>query len=54
MYVSVGSKRSEIVRLKKVLKSRGALHYTCLVFTSADDMAALQYIAPFAGCSIGE
>lgn len=54
VYVSVGSKRSEIVRLKKVLKSRDALHYTCMVFTSADDMAALQYIAPFAGCSIGE
>lgn len=42
------------MRLKKVLQSRKALHYTCLVFTSADDMAALQYLAPFAGCTIGE
>jgi len=54
VYVSIGSKRSEIVRIRKVLKDMNALHYTCVVFTSADDMAALQYLAPFAGCAIGE
>jgi F-type H+-transporting ATPase subunit alpha len=54
IYVAIGSKRSEIVRLRKVLYNKDALHYTCIVFTSADDLAALQYIAPFAGCTIGE
>jgi len=54
IYVAIGSKRSEIVRLRKVLETKEALHYTCIVFTSADDLAALQYLAPFAGCTIGE
>lgn len=52
--MSIGSKRSEIVRLRKVLRNKDALNYTCIIFTSADDMAALQYLAPFAGCTIGE
>jgi len=42
------------VRLRKVLSKKGALYYTCIIFTSADDMAALQYLAPFAGCAVGE
>jgi F-type H+/Na+-transporting ATPase subunit alpha len=54
VYVSVGGKRSEIVRLRKVLRIKEALSYTCIIFTSADDLAALQYIAPFAGCAVGE
>ena len=54
IYVSIGSKRSEIVRIRKVLSNKHALHYTCIIFTSADDLAALQYLAPFAGCTIGE
>lgn len=54
IYVSIGSKRSEIVRLRKVLQSKNALHYTCIIFTSADDLAALQYLAPFAGATVGE
>lgn len=54
IYVSIGKKRSEIVRIKKVLSSHGAFSYTCLVFSSSDDLAALQYIAPYAGCTIGE
>lgn len=54
IYVSIGSKRSEIVRLKKVLQSKNALHYTSIIFTSADDLAALQYMAPFIGCAVGE
>ncbi len=54
IYVSIGSKRSEIVRLRKVLQNKNALHYTCIVFTGADDLAALQYLAPFSGCAIGE
>ncbi len=54
VYVSIGGKRSEFVRLRKVLAQNDALHYTCMLFASADDLAALQYIAPFAGCTIGE
>ncbi len=54
IYVAVGSRRSEIVRIRKVLHSRNALHYTSIVFTSSDDRATLQYIAPYAGCVIGE
>lgn len=54
VYVSIGGKRSEFVRIRKVLLQNDALHYTCMVFTGADDLAALQYIAPFAGCTIGE
>jgi proton translocating ATP synthase F1 alpha subunit len=54
VYVSIGSKRSEIVRLRKILSSKEALNYTCIIFASADDLAALQYLAPFAGCTIGE
>lgn len=42
------------MRLRKVLSKKGALYYTCIIFTSADDMAALQYLAPFAGCAVGE
>jgi F-type H+-transporting ATPase subunit alpha len=54
IYVAIGAKRSEIVRLRKVLKSKNALYYTTIIFTSADDLAALQYLAPFTGCAIGE
>lgn len=54
IYVVVGGKRSEVVRLRKVLKQKCSLHYTSIVFTSADDIAPLQYCAPFAGCAIGE
>lgn len=54
IYVAIGSRRSEIVRLRKVLSNKNALHYTCIIFTGADDLAALQYLAPFAGCSVGE
>lgn len=54
IYVSIGGKRSEFVRLRKVLSQYNALFYTCMIFTGADDLAALQYIAPAAGCAIGE
>jgi proton translocating ATP synthase F1 alpha subunit len=52
--VAIGSKRSELIRLRRVLESKNALHYTCIVFTSADDLASLQYLAPFSGCTVGE
>jgi F-type H+-transporting ATPase subunit alpha len=54
IYVSIGGKRSEFVRIRKVLSQHDADSYTCMMFASADDLAALQFIAPFAGCAIGE
>jgi proton translocating ATP synthase F1 alpha subunit len=54
IYVSIGSKRSEIVRIRKVLFDKQAIKYTCIVFSGADDLAAVQYLAPFAGCAVGE
>lgn len=54
IYVSIGGKRSEFVRLRKILSQYNALHFTCMIFAGADDLAALQFIAPFAGCAIAE
>jgi len=54
IYVSIGKKRSEIIRIRRVLITYGAYRYTCLVFSSCDDLAALQFIAPYAGATIGE
>jgi len=54
IYVVVGGRRSEMSRLKRVLQAAGSMDYTALVFTSADDLAAIQYLAPFAGCAMGE
>jgi F-type H+-transporting ATPase subunit alpha len=52
--VTIGTRRSEGARLKKVLERNGALNYTSIVYTHADQPAALQFIAPYAGCAIGE
>jgi F-type H+-transporting ATPase subunit alpha len=54
IYVTIGTRRSEGARLKKVLERNGALNYTSIVYTHADQPAALQFIAPYAGCAIGE
>lgn len=54
IYVVVGGRRSEAARIKWLLQASGAMAYTALVFTSADDLAALQYMAPYAGCAMGE
>jgi proton translocating ATP synthase F1 alpha subunit len=54
IYVGVGQKRSEIARIKKLLENMDALEYTTLVFTSSDEPASIQFIAPYAGCTIGE
>lgn len=54
VYIVVGGRRSEMARVKRLLQIKGAMDYTVVVFTSADDLAALQYIAPYAGCAIGE
>lgn len=54
VYVAVGQKRAEIVRIRRTLVQFSAHTYTCIVFTAADQLASMQYIAPYAGCAIGE
>ncbi|MBU1026370.1 MAG: F0F1 ATP synthase subunit alpha [Candidatus Margulisbacteria bacterium] len=54
IYVAVGQKSSSIVSLVKKLADTGALDYTIVVDAPASDPASLQYLAPFAGCSMAE
>ncbi len=54
VYVAVGQKLSSVRRIAATLEEFGAMKYTCIVSASAADPAALQYIAPYAGCAIGE
>ena len=54
IYVAVGQKRAAIARLIELLEREGAMEYTCVVVASSSDPAALQYLAPFVGCTIGE
>ncbi|WP_176082507.1 F0F1 ATP synthase subunit alpha [Martelella sp. HB161492] len=54
IYVAVGQKRSTVAQFVKVLEERGALEYSVVIAATASDPAPMQYIAPFAGCAIGE
>ena len=54
IYVAIGQKLSTVRRVAAVLEEYGALPYTCIVAATAGDPASLQYIAPYAGCTIGE
>ncbi len=54
IYVAIGQKKSSVARTMATLEKNGALDYTVVVVSSADEPAALQYIAPYAGCAIGE
>ncbi|RPI29318.1 MAG: F0F1 ATP synthase subunit alpha [Chloroflexota bacterium] len=54
IYVAVGQKKSSVARTVALLERHGAMDYTTVVVSSADESAALQYIAPYAGCAIGE
>ncbi len=54
VYVAVGKRRGEIARLVATLEEQGAMEYTVIVTATASESAALQYIAPYAGCAIGE
>jgi len=54
IYVAVGKRRGEVARIQATLEAQGAMEYTILVVASASDAAALQYIAPFSGCAMGE
>jgi F-type H+-transporting ATPase subunit alpha len=54
IYVAIGQKKAAIARTVDVLTRFGAMDYTTVVVAAADESAALQYIAPYAGCAIGE
>ncbi len=54
IYVAIGQKASKVAKIVKKLEEAGAMEYTVLVVAAAADPAALQYIAPYAGCAIGE
>jgi F-type H+-transporting ATPase subunit alpha len=54
IYVAIGQKRASVARLVATLERFGAMDHTVVVVAAADDPAALQYIAPYAGCAIGE
>jgi F-type H+/Na+-transporting ATPase subunit alpha len=54
IYVAIGQKQAQVAQAVRVLEENGAMEHTIVVVASAADPAALQYIAPFAGCAIGE
>jgi F-type H+/Na+-transporting ATPase subunit alpha len=54
IYVACGQKMANVARVVQTLTEYGAMEYTCVVVASASDSNAMQYLAPFAGASIGE
>ena len=54
IYVAIGQKKAAVARTVGVLEKYGAMDHTIVVVASAEESAALQYIAPYAGCAIGE
>jgi F-type H+-transporting ATPase subunit alpha len=54
IYVAVGQKRSNVVRVAKQLEEAGALEHTIIVSATASEPAPLQYVAPYTGCAMGE
>jgi F-type H+-transporting ATPase subunit alpha len=54
IYVAIGQKRSSVARIKKVLSDLDCMSYTIIVAATASDSAALQFIAPYSGCAMGE
>ncbi len=54
IYVAIGQKKATIARTRALLESYGAMDHTVIVAAAADESAAMQYIAPYAGCAIGE
>ncbi len=54
IYVAIGQKLSNVARIHKILEDAGAMEYTTIVSASASDAAAMQYLAPYAGCAIAE
>jgi F-type H+/Na+-transporting ATPase subunit alpha len=54
IYVAIGQKQSNVARVVKTLEDAGAMEYTVIISASASDPAVNQFLAPYAGCSIGE
>lgn len=54
IYVAIGQKTTTVAEIVKILRERGAMDYTIVVSAFADDPPSLLYIAPYAGCAIGE
>ena len=54
IYVAIGQKASTVATIVKTLEEYGAMSYTTVVASTASELAPLQYIAPYAGCAIGE
>ena len=54
IYVAIGQKSSTVANIVKTLEEYGAMDYTTVVASTASELAPLQYIAPYAGCAIGE
>jgi F-type H+-transporting ATPase subunit alpha len=54
IYVAIGQKRAQVANIVATLEQHGALAHTIVVVASASESAALQYIAPYAGCAMGE
>ena len=54
IYVAIGQKASTVANIVKTLEEYGAMDYTTIVASTASELAPLQYIAPYAGCAIGE
>jgi len=54
IYVAIGQKKAQVARVVATLEKYGAMDHTVVVLASASDPATLQYIAPYAGCAIGE
>ena len=54
VYVAIGQKRSTVAHVVETLSAAGAMNYTIVVAATASEMAPLQYIAPYTGCTMGE
>jgi F-type H+-transporting ATPase subunit alpha len=54
IYVAIGQKKAAVARTVGILERNGAMEHTIVVVAAADESAALQYIAPYSGCAIGE
>jgi F-type H+/Na+-transporting ATPase subunit alpha len=54
IYVAIGQKRSTVAQVVKTLENHGAMEYSIVVAATASDPAPMQYLAPYAGCAIGE
>jgi F-type H+-transporting ATPase subunit alpha len=54
VYVAIGQKASTVARIVRILEDAGAMEYTTIVVATASDPSPLQYIAPYAGCAMGE